>query len=264
MGDPSADARPDRPMFVFTDENGDVVLMEDDLARLLGFDSSELAVGESLAAALGIAASDAGALLKEISTTARAKHRLAQIRNRRTGRSWWTFLSGSAPAAGGRFIGADITITPPTAALPAEDLDHRHNLERMAAMVRSRLSNGHGTGLSEENEIELRSYFAARMLAIYVLIVRMGGRALGETLEQKVRRSNQERGWSIDMNRGRLTFGEAELRPEACREMSQVALEYAVRVTSKRLVTRELSELDVNFSRSTVHRAVQSGLRGDV
>ena len=101
--------------------------------------------------------------------------------------------SGSSlMAAEGRFIGADLMVTHPTSSLPAEDLDHRHNLERMAAMVRSRLRDGAGTVISEQKEIELKSYFAARMLAIYVLIVRMGGRSLGETLEQKVRRLNQE------------------------------------------------------------------------
>ena len=68
----------------------------------------------------------------------------------------------------------------------------------------------------------------------------------------------------MDMNRGRLSFGEGDLRPEACREIARVALAYAVRVTSKRLVARELAELDVNFSRSTVHRAAQYGLQGDL
>jgi hypothetical protein len=264
MGDPSAEAGPDRPMFVFTDETGAVVLMEDDLARMLGFDDAEHAVGDPLAAALGMLTSDAETLLKEISNEGRAKHRLARISNRRTGRAWWTFLSGSAQATGGRFIGADITVTPPTSSLPADDAGHRDTLERMAAMVRSRMKNGGGPVISEEKEIELRSYFAARMLAIYVLTVRMGGRLPGEALEQKVRRLNQERGWSIDMNRGRLTFGEAGLRPEACREITQVALSYAVQVTSKRLVARELSELDLNFSRYTVQWAAAYGLRGDL
>ena len=264
MGDPSAGLRQDQPMLVFTDESGAVILIEDDLARALGYDNPDDAIGDPLAAALGMATSDAETLLEEIATGGSAKYRLAQIRNRRTGRSWWTFLSGSAPAAAGRFIGADITVTPPSSSLPAEDLDHRQNLERMAAMVRSRMSNEGGPVLSEEKEIELRSYFAARMLAIHVLIVRLGGRSLGEALEQKVRRLSQERGWPIDMNRGRLSFGEADLRPEACREIAQVALGYAVRVTSKRLVARELAELDVNFSPSTVRRATQFGLRGDI
>jgi hypothetical protein len=134
----------------------------------------------------------------------------------------------------------------------------------MAELVRSRLRNGGGPAISEEKESELRSYFAARMLAIYVLIVRMGGRSLGETLEEKVRRLSRERGWSMDMRRGRLTFGEAGPRPEAWRETMQAAQAYAVSVTSKRLVARELAELDVNFSRTSVQRATQYGLRMDL
>jgi len=96
----------DRSMLVFTDERGAVVLIEDDLARALGFDNPDDAVGDPLAATLGLATTDADNLLKEISTTGRARHRLAQVRNQRTGRSWWVMVSGSAAAAEGRFIGA--------------------------------------------------------------------------------------------------------------------------------------------------------------
>jgi len=264
MGDPSAGLRQDQPMLVFTDESGAVILIEDDLARALGYDNPDDAIGDPLAAALGMATSDAETLLKEISTTGRARHRLAQLRSHRSGRSWWVLLSGSAPASAGRFIGADITVTPPTLPLSADDLDHRHNLEQMAEMVRSRLRNGSGPVLSQEKENELRSYFAARMLAIYILIVRMGGLSLGEALEEKIRSLNRERAWSMDMRRGRLTFGEASLRPDRCQEISQVALAYAISVTSKRLVARELAELDVNFSPTTVQRATLYGLRKDL
>jgi hypothetical protein len=262
--DDRTELRMDRSMLVFTDERGAVVLIEDDLARALGFDNPDDAVGDPLAATLGLATADAEALLKEISTTGRSRTRLAQVRNQRTGRSWWVMVSGSAAAAEGRFIGADITLIPPTSPLSADNLEHRHHLEHMAELVRSRLRNGGGPAISEEKESELRSYFAARMLAIYVLIVRMGGRSLGETLEEKVRRLSRERGWSMDMRRGRLTFGEAGPRPEAWRETMQAAQAYAVSVTSKRLVARELAELDVNFSRTSVQRATQYGLRMDL
>jgi hypothetical protein len=68
----------------------------------------------------------------------------------------------------------------------------------------------------------------------------------------------------MDMRLGRLTFGEASLQPDRCQEISQVALAYAISVTSKRLVARELAELDVNFSPTTVQRATLYGLRKDL
>jgi hypothetical protein len=251
-------------MFVFTDETGAVVLIEDDLARLLGLDSAQDAIGDPLAAALGLATVDAEKLLREIAATGTARHRVAEIWNRRTGRRSWVLLGGSAPSAGGGFIGADITVSPVTLSPPAEDLDHRSNLERMAVMVRRRMRNGGGPVMTEEKEIELRSYFAARMLAVYVLIVRMGGRGVGEAFEDRIRQVSRERGWPVDMNRGRLVFGEADLSPELCRQITQVALGYAVQVTSKRIVARELSELDVNFGPTTIQRADHFGLRSSV
>lgn len=264
MGQPEAEPALDRAMLVFTDESGAVVLIEDALARLMGYDDPDDAVGDSLAAALGMPAKEAQALLNEISARGSGRHRLAQIRNRQAGRSWWVLLGGSALVAEGRFLGADITVTPATAHQPADDLDHRDNLQRMAALVRSRMRNGGSPAISEEQELELKSYFAARMLALYILIVRMGGHALGEALEQKVRRLNQARGWPMEMRSGRLTFGEAGLLPQACQEVSHAALAYAVDVTSKRLVAKELGQLDVNFSSPTIQRATQYGIRTDV
>jgi hypothetical protein len=251
----------DRSMFVFTDETGGIVLMEDDLARVLGLHSAEEAVGDPLAAALGLATADAEKLLREIAANGTARHRLAEIWNRRTGGRSWVLLGGSAPSIGGGVIGADVTVSPVTLSPPAEDLDHRYNLERMAVMVRQRMRNGGGPVISEEKEIELRSYFAARMLAVYVLTVRMGGRAVGEAFEDRVRLISHECGSAIDMKRGRLIFGEARLTPEVCRKITQAALAYAIQVTSKRLVERELSELDVNFGLATIQRAAHYGLR---
>jgi hypothetical protein len=66
------------------------------------------------------------------------------------------------------------------------------------------------------------------------------------------------------MNRGRLIVGVADLSPEAFRQITRAALAYAVQVTSKRLVARELAELDVNFTPATIQRAAHYGLRGDI
>jgi hypothetical protein len=264
MGAAPAERALDRPMFVFTDESGAVVLIEDDLARVVGLESPEEAIGDPLAAVLGLSSGDAEKMLGEIGTTGTARHRLAEIRNRRTGRRMWVLLGGSTPSAAAGFLGADIMVSPVTLAPPAEDLDHRHNLERMAEMVRRRMRNGGGPVISEEKEIELRSYFAARMLALYVLIVRMGGRAVGESFEGRIRLVSRELGSAVDMNRGRLTLGVADLSPEVLSQISQVALTHAAQVTSRRLVTRELAELDVNFTPATIQRAAHYGLRGDL
>jgi hypothetical protein len=264
MGTAPDEATLGRSMFVFTDEKGTVVLMEDDLARVLGLDSAEDAIGDPLAAALGLSTLDAEKLLSEIAATRTARHRLAEIWNKRTGRRSWVLLGGSAPSTAGGFIGADISVSPVTLSPPAEDLDHRYNLERMAMMVRRRMRNGGGPLISEEKEVELRSYFAARMLAVYVLVVRMGGRPMAQAFEDRVRLISRDCGATVDMDRGRLVFGEEDLTQGVCRKITQAALSYAIQVTSKRMVVRELAELDVNFGLTTIQRAAHYGLRDDL
>lgn len=248
-------------MLIFTDEDGAVVLIEDDLARMLGFADPDEAVGDPLAAVLGLERAEAAALLEGIASNAPPRNHLVRVRSRQTGRTWWALLRGTSTAGEGRFIGADITVTPLLPTDLVDESDHHTRLEQMAHIVRTRTRNGGGPVISAEREFELRSYFAARMLAIYVLVTRMGGRAIGQTLEEKVRRLCLERGWSMDMKRGRFDFGGAGFDPEACREIMRVALEYAIRVTSKHLVTSELAELDVNFTQLTLQRATQVGFR---
>lgn len=250
-------------MLVYTDEYGGVVLIEDRLAHMLGYDDPDDAVGDPLGAVLGLESGVAEELLRQAAAATVAKLRLARVSNRLTGLAWWVLIGGSAAAAEGRFIGADFTVTPPIPPALILEPDHRAHLEQMAAIVRARVRDGGGVPLPEAKELELRSYVAARMLALYVLVTRMGGRFVGQTLEEKVRRLSREHGWPMDMDRGRLSLGEGELQLEACAKIMRVALAYAVQVTSKRLVYRELAELDVNFSRLTVQRATQYGLRPD-
>jgi hypothetical protein len=264
MSDPSAEPLLDRPMFIFTDENGSVVLMEDDLARVLGLDSPEEAVGDPLAAALGLTPDDAERFLREIAERGSARHRLAEIWNRRSGRRMWVLLGGTAPAIAEGFIGADITVSPVTLSPPVEDLDHRTYLERMALMVRHRMSNGGRPPISEEKDLELRAYVAARLLALYVLIVRMAGRTVGETFENKIRQVSRARSWPIDIQGGRVDLGPDAIRAEAWKELDRLAVDYAMQVTSKRQVSVELAELDVNFGPATIQRAEHLGLRGEL
>jgi len=260
-GQIAEESRHDRPMLVFTDEHGGVVLIEDDLARALGFENPDDALGDPLAAVLGLSAAEADALLREVARGGSARLRLAQLHNRQSGHRWWVMLSGSAATVDERFLGADITVVPPRSSISAGDLDRGHDLARMADLVRSRLRNAGDPRLPHDAELELRAYVAARALAMYVLLVRMGGPQLGEALERKVRRLNQERGWGMELQRGRLVFSEEGLRPEAARDLSQAIFEYAVGVTSRRVVTRELTSLDVNFGPTTTVRAAHFGLR---
>jgi hypothetical protein len=259
-GEPSFD----RAMFLFTDDQGAVVLIEDDLARVLGLESPDEVVGDPLGAALGLDPSVAEALLRDVVANGFARPRLAEIWSRRTRRRVWVLLGATAPKTGGGYIGADVTVAPVTLTPPDEDLDHRFNLERMAVMVQQRMHNGDGPAIAEEKEIELRSYFAARMLAMYVLIVRMAGNAPAQSFESRIRQVCREKAWEIDVHRGRMIFGGANVPAEAWRTTGRVAVDYAVQVTSKRLVARELAELDVNFASATIQRATRDGLRGEV
>jgi hypothetical protein len=251
----------DRPMLVFTDEGGSVVLIEPELARVLGFDDPDDALGDPLASVLGTAADLTRGLLSQIASQGQVQFRLIQARDRRTGHPLPVLFSGWARSAEGKFIGADIALAPPSFSIPADYFSHRDKLEQMAAMVREHVRAGAGPSISGKKEIELRTYVAACMLALYVLIVRMTGRALGATFEGKVRHLTQERGWPISFHNGRLSFAEGALAPEAYRAIMETAVAYAVKVTTKRLVSKELSEIDLNFDEATLHRAAQFGLR---
>jgi len=251
----------DRPALLFTDERGRVVLIEDGLARLLGYAQPDDALGDPLETVLGIPPDNAKRVLKEISSKGQMNYHPVEVKDRRSGSLASLLLHGSARYEGGRFIGADITVTPPAFTIPGDYFGHRANLERMAAMVRARMEVGGAPAISEATELELRSYFAARMLAVYVLLVRMGGRSVGQALEERIGRLSQERGFVVGMHGGRVELGPEPLQPRTCQELMQLAVDYAVKVTSLRVVMNELSDLDSGFDQATLERAARFGLR---
>jgi len=251
----------DRPALLFTDERGRVVLMEDVLARTLGFENPDGALGEELGSVLGLPSDQTGEFLKEIASKGQMSYRSIQSRHRQSGSLLPFLISGTADYGGGRYIGADITLTPPSFSLPTDYFNHRAHLERMADMVRARLKAGSASLISGEKELELWTYFAARMLAIYVLLTRMGGRAVGQALEDRISRMAQERNWGLEMRAGRIDVPRGGLRPEDLAELMAQAVEYAVKVTSLRLVNKELAELDAGFAEATLSVATRFGMR---
>jgi hypothetical protein len=258
---PIGESALDRPALLFTDERGRVVLMEDLLARALGFANPDGALGEGLGSVLGLANDVATEFLKEIAAKGKVGYRSIQAQHRPSGNLLPFLISGTADFGGGRYIGADITMTPPSFSLPTGYFDHRANLERMADMVRARLQSGSASLISGERELELWTYFAARMLAIYVLLTRMGGGAVAQALEDRIGRLAQDRKWGVEMHAGRIEMRQAGIRPEDLGELMKQALEYAVKVTSLRLVNKELAELDAGLDAGTLSLATSIGMR---
>ena len=252
----------DRPALLFTEERGRVVLMEDLLATALGFENPDGALGESLGSVLGLPSDQAAEFIKEIAAAGQMSYRSIQALHRRTGSPLPFLISGTADYGGGRFIGADITLTPPSFSLPTGYFNHRANLERMAEMVRARLQAGATSLISGEKELDLWTYFAARMLAIYVLLSRMGGSGVAQALDDRVGRLARERNCGVEMRAGRIEMRQAGVRPEDLGELARQAFDYAVKVTSLRLVNKELEELDAGFDPATLEVATSFGLRG--
>ena len=251
----------DRPALLFTDERGRVVLMEDVLARTLGFDNPDGALGEGLGSILGLPSDQAADFLKEIATKGQMSYRSIQALHRQSGSLLPFLISGTADYGGGRYIGADITLTPPSFSLPTDYFNHRAHLERMADMVRARLKAGSASLISGERELELWTYFAARMLAIYVLLARMGGRAVGQALDDRISRTAQERNWGLEMRAGRIDVPQGGLRPEDLADLMKQAVDYSIKVTSLRIVNKELAELDAGFDEATLSVAARFGMR---
>ena len=261
MNDAHDEPALDRPALLFTDERGLVVLMEDVLAKTLGFETPDGALGDSLGSVLGLSSNEAGEYLSEIASKGQMTYRSIQAVHRRSKDSLSFLISGTADYGGGRFIGADITLPPPSFSLPSGYFNHRAHLERMADMVRARVKAGSASLISGEKELELWTYLAARMLAIYVLLTRMGGRRVGEALEERVRRLAEKRKWALEMRAGRIDLHQAGLNPEGLAELMKEAVDYAIKVTSLRLVNKELDELDSGFDDATLQVATRYALR---
>lgn len=251
----------DRPYLLFTDEAGRIILLEDGLALFLGFADPEDAVGEPVDRVLGIPKAEAEGLMKELFTRGEVRNRPIQAVSRRTGTAVPLFLSGMTQFVGGRRIGADIAVCGPSYSVPDGYLDHCASLERLARIARTRLQSGAGLPISEARLARLAEYFAARVLALHVLLSRLGGRSLAGALQERLAKLARDRSLGLQIAAGRVAFDAQPLAPETLRLIIEAAVDYAAKVTSLRLVRKELADLDAGFDTAVLEAASRFGLR---
>ncbi len=164
----------------------------------------------------------------------------------------------------GDFMGADITlyerpaeatgaatgaaVSAPPAASPTDTLI-THIQQVQASLA------------SEEDRVLLRLYAAVQFSALHVLLARLAGLRITQTLETTINKAAAKKGWPLSINGDRLLLEQDDVPPDVYRAVLDETVRFAATIIGRRTVAATMRAVDERMNPRAVDLAEQSGLR---
>ncbi len=234
--------------FVFTNAQGRIVFADRNFLGLAKREPGRPAIGESLNAALGIDADSAAALLRGA-----AQHKFFDRRplSVRTSTGSLNGLWGAGVAVydqQGGFIGADIVL-----ALPSTESKPTFPRLEHAEVLNSYLQQSLAEARLHKTKTFFQVYVNVQIDALQVLLARMGGPEMRNTLEQVINQAAKSHGVPVVMQDGHVEFGiQSAMFFNSYGTLLRAAISYAVDAVGKRMVGQEIQ---------AINRQIDPGLR---
>lgn len=241
---------------LFTDARGRVVFVDAHFLELLG-GSAGVHVGEPLHRVLGSAQAEISRLLNEVSSAGYAHD--VPLTVEQGGQPRVLYCTGVATYdPNGAFIGADITLREAGSGEPeAAPVTHSDVLQQRIQQITSE-AEGRKT---VEDKTRLALYFTTQIGAIRVLLARMGGPRVADTLEAALNKRARDNHWPMTISLGEVILDDNRLDGAAYRALLEEALDYAANVIGRRVAQAEMQTVDGHINGETRDVAEQAGLR---
>src|SRR5574341_632378 len=104
-------------------------------------------------------------------------------------------------------------------------------------------------------------YFTTQIGAIRVLLARMGGPRVADTLEAALNKRARDNHWPMTISLGEVILDDNRLDGAAYRALLEEALDYAANVIGRRVAQAEMQTVDGHINGETRDVAEQAGLR---
>jgi hypothetical protein len=230
---------------LFTDVQGRVIFVNNHLLKLLNRAETEARriVGRPMHELLGIEPEAARLLVQDIGKIGRVYSRPLEARDAH-GSSILLLCTGEATYDDkGVCIGADLSL--------------RSTAEPAAAAPSTPQAASYDT--SEKSYIQL--YFTSQIDALRVLLVRVGGPRLGNTLDRIIQETSERNGWPVVVHDGRVEADLRRVEVLVYHALLAKAVAYVVSVVGPALVERQMSLVDAHMGPRSLELASQMGLR---
>jgi hypothetical protein len=244
------------PALLFTDAWGRVVFVDRNFFHLLGERSVGSLVGEPLYRVLNVERQAISDLLNDVAQAGYVQGRTLRVQDA-SGRSLSLVCSGVATYDDkGTFIGMDVTLHPPEAQRLRETSIHGDIIFTRIRQIQAEVEKRR----HHQQQMMLQTYFTAHINALYILLGRMAGPRVCNSLQESLNRLASQNGWQVSLSDGIVTI-EGEMEASTYRVLLAEAVSFSVSVVGRRLVAHEMSAVDAQMDARLLEVAEQAAMR---
>jgi hypothetical protein len=107
----------------------------------------------------------------------------------------------------------------------------------------------------------LQLYFSSQVNALRVLLLRLGGPRLGETLDRILNETSARNEWPVQVKDGKVEVDILKAETHVYHALLAKAVAYAVKVIGSKMVERQMSLVDEQMGQVSIDLAGRLGLR---
>jgi len=240
---------------LFTDGDGRIVFVDSNFLKMMDYSEAGLAVGEPLYKILGIERQICSKMMQTVAQNGFVHNWPLELQSS-TGKPTAVTCTGIATYDERHtFIGMDMTIRVQTSTEPPNALPPHHR-----AVLNTRIRQIQTEVRSHEDRA-LKTYTVAQIGAVEILLARMAGPRINQTLEQSLNKLAAQRASGFHIQNGHVVFDEAVLDPNIYLTLLKEVHRYAVGIVGRRMVISEMQAVDEQVDEHSREIADQAGLR---
>jgi hypothetical protein len=220
-----------RDALLMTNMLGQVIFLDHTCLQLLKRPQHEArtVIGKSLHEVLGIPAKTAEQLVKDVSKSGRVDITEMELKDTRGGTIPVTCSAVATYDDKRSFVGMDVTLRP---------------VAKKAEGIVIEFPTVSGVDLDSREESYLQTYFSLQMNALRNLLVQLGGKRVGQNLENIVNETAQRNVWPVSMQDGQIHVQLKSSDADIYRALLAKASGYASSVVGERIVNKEMQKVD--------------------
>jgi hypothetical protein len=247
----SLDDQANMPLaLVFTDSHGRVISLHGPLLDLMQLDDPGSIVGKPLHTVLGIELEVAQNLIESTAQQGRVLDWLLEIHIQEAESMAVQCASTASLDDKGGFIGADITLHNQQAQPASQDDSLTVHIQQTQAEA-----------TSEADQDLIRLYVTVQFSALHVLLARMAGLRVVESLETTINKIAGKRDWPLSINGDRLLAHQDDISAEVYRVLLSETIRFVANIIGRRTVVAQMRAVDEHMGDRAVELAQDAGLR---
>ncbi len=235
---------------VFTDSHGRVISLRGPLLDLIQPDDPGSLIGKPLYTVLGIDEESAQQLIEDTARQGSVSDWPLEIHLQPEESMAVQCASAAALDDKGAFIGADITLRDQRAQPTGHDDSLTIHIQQTQAETPS-----------EEDQDLLRLYAAVQFSALHVVLARMAGLRVAESLETTINKIAVKREWPLSISGDHLSARQDDIPAEIYHVLLSETIRFVANAIGRRTVVAQMRAVDEHMSDRAVELAQESGLR---